>query len=54
MTGYDAWKTHNPADGEPTGAEDPDCTCSRTLRSRRGCPVHGIDPDQAYEERMEG
>jgi len=48
---YDDWKTTNPADRFLTNEdEDEDCTCDITLRSRRNCPVHGIDPDYAYDE----
>lgn len=24
------------------------CTCGRTLRSRRNCEIHGVDPDEAH------
>jgi hypothetical protein len=49
LPGYDAWKTRLPP--EPY-SDDPDCTCT-TERRDRWCPVHGKDPDQAYEERRE-
>lgn len=33
--------------------KESDCTCGRSYKSRRNCPTHGIDPDQAYEEMRE-
>jgi hypothetical protein len=50
---YDDWKTTDPADRylKPEDEEeDENCTCSTTLRSRRNCLVHGVDPDHAYDE----
>jgi hypothetical protein len=53
MRGYDDWKT-TPPDDPP---EDPDCTCyhhgRRRHRRDKWCPVHGKDPDQAYEEQRD-
>jgi hypothetical protein len=49
LPGYDAWKTRLPP--EPY-CDDPDCTCSSEKGDKR-CPIHGIDPDYAYEDRRE-
>lgn len=49
LPGYDSWKTTDPRDWELENREE-DCTCARSLRSRRNCLIHGIDPDQAYDE----
>lgn len=50
LPGYDEWKTRLPA--EPFDPEDEDCTCT-TERRDKWCPVHGKDPDEAYEELRE-
>ena len=50
LPGYDAWKTRLPP--EPLDPEDEDCTCT-TYRRDQWCPVHGRDPDQAYEEKRD-
>ena len=50
LPGYDNWKTTEPEEFDHR-SDDPDCTCFR--KRDRFCPVHGIDPDQAREERRE-
>jgi hypothetical protein len=49
LPGYDAWKTRLP---EEPYSDDPECTCT-TYRLDKWCPVHGKDPDAAYDERRD-
>ena len=53
---YDEWKTTDPRDRWPDDEREDGCTCPDApgaLDGRRKtdkwCPVHGIDPDEAYE-----
>ena len=53
---YDSWKQTDPADRWLGDDEREDgCTCCGALgaggrrKTDRDCPVHGIDPDEAYE-----
>ena len=50
LPGYDAWKTTPPDDDHPD-ERDPDCICGR--RRHKWCPVHGADPDEAYERERD-
>ena len=49
MRGYDEWKTRLPP--EPI-CDDPACTCT-TYRMDKWCPVHGLDPDDERDKRIE-
>ena len=57
MTSYDAWKTTDPNDRWLVSDEEREegCTCSGALgaggrrKTDKFCPLHGIDPDEAYE-----
>ena len=54
IRGYDTWKLATPPEYE-CDEPDEDCTCSHYGLTRRDpyCPVHGKDPDQAYDEHRD-
>jgi hypothetical protein len=50
LPGYDSWKQHNPEDDTWGNPDDPECRCGRTRKSRRDCPVHGVDADTLHDQ----
>lgn len=51
---YDAWRTSSPDDEYIPADERPEgCECERRVGDFKFCPVHGKDPDAAYEEMRE-
>ena len=58
LPGYDAWKLACPYD-EWDGEDEDGCTCPRTLgaggarMTGEWCPVHGKDPDDERDKRIE-
>lgn len=58
---YDDWKTTDPADRWLVSEEEREegCSCPDDLgaggrrKTDKWCPVHGIDPDEAYDRMMD-
>lgn len=54
LPGYDAWKLSSPDDEHIPDDERLDgCECRKRLGDFEWCPVHGRDPDRAYDEMMD-
>jgi hypothetical protein len=47
---YDSWRLANPEDDTWGDPDDLECSCGRTLKSRRDCVVHGVDADTQYDQ----
>ena len=33
--------------------DEEDCTCEAGMKAARSCPVHAIDPDEAYDRKRD-
>jgi hypothetical protein len=53
LPGYDAWKSHDPSLDWDGDAEE-GCTCRDGMKAAKNCPLHGQDPDEAYERMRDG
>ena len=49
LPGYDNWKTTSP-DDEYIDDRPEGCECDKRIGDSKNCPIHGIDPDRAYDE----